>query len=63
VKDFRRGSEGKPCYKLQLPHPGEGAPENIVDLVVPRTIDAGVAGIRQVRMVESVLCLYFIWFA
>ena len=51
--------EREPRHKLQLPHPGERTAEDIVDLTVPRTIDAGVAGIAQVGMVECVLCLHF----
>ena len=55
----KRRLEREPRYKLQLPHPGERTAEDIVDLSIPRAIDAGVAGIGQVGMVESVLCLHF----
>jgi hypothetical protein len=51
--------EREPRHKLQLPHPRERTAENIVYLAVPSAIDACVAGIGQVGMVESVLCLHF----
>jgi hypothetical protein len=51
--------EREPRHKLKLPHPRERTAEDIVDLAVPSAIDACVAGIGQVGMVESVLCLHF----
>jgi hypothetical protein len=55
----KRTLERKPRYKLKLPHSSERTPEDIVYLTIPSAIDAGVAGIGQVGMVESVLCLHF----
>ena len=53
------GLEREPCDELQLSHPGKRAAEDIVNLAIPRTINASVAGISQVGMVENILCLYF----
>ena len=53
-----RALESEPRHELQLTHPGKGAAEDIGYLTITRTIDTSVAGVSQVGMVESVLCLH-----